>query len=233
MLKQNLYTYITKFAAWLKRNRRIQPGTTPVKINVGSSLAVYRDWLNIDVGFNIFLAKFPVSILKYYYRKSGAKSWWTEEEFIGKLKNHTFYHHRIEYGLPFDDGAVDFVYSSHTFEHLFKKDAIFFLNESMRVLKPGGILRLCIPDLKYALKLYYNGKKEESMELFFPNSKSDYTSRHLYMYDFEMLSELLDKAGFVEIKECGYQKGETPDIEFLDVRPEATLFVEAKKPEKQ
>ena len=49
--------------------------------------------------------------------------------------------------LPFDDGSVDAVYSSHFFEHIYYSDAGAILKECHRVLRPGGVLRLAaLPD---------------------------------------------------------------------------------------
>jgi len=37
--------------------------------------------------------------------------------------------------FPFQDGSVDFIRSSHTFEHLDRKQIIWAINECFRVLK--------------------------------------------------------------------------------------------------
>ncbi|MEC7626757.1 MAG: methyltransferase domain-containing protein [Verrucomicrobiota bacterium] len=50
--------------------------------------------------------------------------------------------------LPFDDHSFDVLYSSHFLEHLGDPEARSFLRECMRVLKPGGILRLVVPNLE-------------------------------------------------------------------------------------
>ncbi len=50
--------------------------------------------------------------------------------------------------LPFQDGIVDAVYSSHLIEHLPATIARYFVQESFRVLRPGGVLRLVTPDLE-------------------------------------------------------------------------------------
>jgi hypothetical protein len=49
------------------------------------------------------------------------------------------------------------------------------------------------------------------------------------MYDFDMLSKLLEKTGFTRIVRCSYKQGKTPDLDVLDNRPEETLYVEASK----
>ena len=229
MIKKFLYTSLTKLIAWLKRNRVVKPMIQPVKINLGSGLQVYGDWLNIDANFNILISKFPKFILKFFYKSTGAKNWFSEEEFISKLRNHSFIHHRLEYGIPFKNDSVDYIYSSHILEHLYKDKALKLLKESYRVLKSGGLIRIVIPDLEYALSLFYSGKKEEGLEFFFPKSSDDYLSRHQYMYDFDMLKDMLEFIGFCDVKRCVYQQGETPDVEKLDCRPGVSLHVEAKK----
>ena len=51
-------------------------------------------------------------------------------------------------GLPFADQSQDVVYHSHVLEHLPRDHAVDFLRECRRVLKPGGILRVAVPDLE-------------------------------------------------------------------------------------
>jgi predicted SAM-dependent methyltransferase len=55
-------------------------------------------------------------------------------------------------GLPFNDASVGYIYTSHMLEHLHKDDAIFVLKECYRVLKPKGVLRVLVPDLKIYVK---------------------------------------------------------------------------------
>jgi len=47
------------------------------------------------------------------------------------------------------------------------------------------------------------------------------------MYDFELIKEALEQAGFSNVTRCEYQQGKTPDIKVLDVYPDVSLFVEA------
>ena len=48
--------------------------------------------------------------------------------------------------LAFDDNEFDFIFSEHFFEHLWLPDAIALLRECRRILKPGGVIRTCVPD---------------------------------------------------------------------------------------
>lgn len=63
--------------------------------------------------------------------------------------------HDLSKGIPFADGSVDAVYHSHTLEHIDrdfddpKRDAaLSFIKDCYRVLKPGGILRVVVPDFE-------------------------------------------------------------------------------------
>ncbi len=57
-------------------------------------------------------------------------------------------------GFPFDDASFDAVYSSHVLEHFTKEQGAFLLGESFRVLKPGGIVRIVVPDLESTCREY-------------------------------------------------------------------------------
>ncbi|MFT6354025.1 MAG: ubiquinone/menaquinone biosynthesis C-methylase UbiE [Cryomorphaceae bacterium] len=56
--------------------------------------------------------------------------------------------HNLKKGIPFENNSIDVVYHSHVFEHIPKQQAEKFQNEVIRVLKPGGIQRIVIPDME-------------------------------------------------------------------------------------
>jgi predicted SAM-dependent methyltransferase len=62
--------------------------------------------------------------------------------------------HDLKKGIPFGDNEFDMVYHSHVLEHIPKNEAQNFLKECVRVLKPGGILRIVIPDLEQITRKY-------------------------------------------------------------------------------
>ena len=216
----------------IKANRKIDVphGFSSVRLNLGCGLAVTKGWINIDGSLNSLVAAMPSMFHVLMYRLTGAKQYYSEAEYCRLLRDHVFIHHDLSNGIPLKEGIADYVYSSHFFEHLYREDANHLLNECYRVLKKGGVLRISVPDLEYALGLYSLGEKEKMLQNYFfvEDSESNY-ARHKYMYDFDMISSLLVKTGFCDVQRCQFQKGTVPDINILDNRPDESLFVEAIK----
>jgi predicted SAM-dependent methyltransferase len=57
-------------------------------------------------------------------------------------------------GFPFPDNYFDAVYSSHVIEHFDQDHGLFLVKESYRVLRPGGIIRIVVPDLESSCREY-------------------------------------------------------------------------------
>ena len=55
--------------------------------------------------------------------------------------------------LPFDDGALDVVFSEHFLEHIDLPTARHFIKESYRVLRREGVWRVSCPDLYVIARL--------------------------------------------------------------------------------
>lgn len=73
---------------------------------------------------------------------------------------HTEYiKHDLTSGLPASilEGSVDLIYSSHFLEHLTNKQAHNLLQECYRVMSPGGLIKLCLPDITACIKEWING----------------------------------------------------------------------------
>jgi SAM-dependent methyltransferase len=62
--------------------------------------------------------------------------------------------HDIARGIPFADSSVDMVYHSHVLEHLDRGVASQFIRECARVLKPGGLIRIVVPDFERYCRNY-------------------------------------------------------------------------------
>ena len=62
--------------------------------------------------------------------------------------------HDVTKGLPYADNSFDAIYHSHVLEHLGPEQGRGCLAECFRVLKPGGVLRVVVPDLEQIAQLY-------------------------------------------------------------------------------
>jgi predicted SAM-dependent methyltransferase len=60
----------------------------------------------------------------------------------------------VRRGIPFPENSFEVVYHSHVLEHMEKSDARKFIAECVRVLKPGGVLRVAVPDLERIVRDY-------------------------------------------------------------------------------
>ncbi|HUK56206.1 MAG TPA: methyltransferase domain-containing protein [Nitrospiria bacterium] len=217
------------FIAWARKRRRVSAGDTPVKVNLGSGLTVAPGWINVDASLNALVSGFPSFVLNRLYDWSDNRQWYSRSEYISILKSHRFVHHRLEYGVPFEDETVDVIYSSHVLEHMFREEAERLLRDAFRALRRDGLIRIAVPDVEHAFRLFQQGAKEQALEFFFNRSRAGYWNHHHYMYDFDLLKMLLEKAGFAQIERMTFREGNVPDIDILDNRPDETLFVEARK----
>jgi len=223
----------TKIICFLKKGQKkaIPDKGTLIKVNLGSAMGVAPGWVNVDGSLNAFFSKWPLLIQYLLYKVTGSKNYYSFEKYHDILKKNWFIHHNLEYGIPLFNSCADYIYSSHFLEHLTKEKGHHLLQESFRVLKQGGKIRIAVPDLEFALNLFEKGQKQKMLDdYFFVEKDGSYFAQHKYMYDFEMLKNILEEVGFRDVTRCSFQKGHVPDIEILDNRPDETLFVEADKP---
>ena len=147
--------------------------------------------------------------------------------------------------LPFTEGSVATIYSEHFFEHLeYPSEIVHLLRESLRVLEPGGVFSVGVPDAEEALVQYAQGKlpallqtwsQDKSLRWFPPwvwatpmhyiNFFFRQGQEHKYAYDFETLARVLTEAGFADVKKRDFR----PDMD-SEHRRDGTLYVDAFKP---
>lgn len=68
--------------------------------------------------------------------------------------------------LPFDDETFDACMCSHVIEHFDAPTAVFVMRECRRVLKPGGVLLVSVPDASYFRRVYSEDTPENAVRLF-------------------------------------------------------------------
>jgi hypothetical protein len=146
----------------------------------------------------------------------------------------------VNWGLPFPDESVAFVYAAHLLEHLrFRDQAPLFVREVHRVLETGGTVRFVVPDVGRLLDAYIRKDKDFfcSRNEFYPLSKGflvdgvatlDYlllfcgadsqllNYNHKFGYDSVTLRKLLLDAGFTVATESSYQGSSSPELRVDD-----------------
>src|SRR5688500_5234468 len=61
--------------------------------------------------------------------------------------------HDLSRNIPLPNESCAVVYHSAVLEHMRRSDALRFLKECWRILSPGGILRVAVPDLEKLCRL--------------------------------------------------------------------------------
>ena len=140
--------------------------------------------------------------------------------------------------LPFPNDSATIVYSEHFLEHLSFEEGKRLLREALRVLVPGGVISMGVPNAANICQMYMSGDREEwervrklyhpewcstpmhSVNFFFRQD-----GEHKYAYDFETLAGALKDCGFVDIRQRDWDA-----MLDLESRREGTLYVDAKKP---
>jgi predicted SAM-dependent methyltransferase len=119
--------------------------------------------------------------------------------------------------LPFSDASFALVYSEHFVEHLeYPTEAQQFFAESFRVLEPGGVFSVGVPDIEWPIEAYANDPKFngwfEYVRTAYPESDFlktraelvNYSFRqgteHKFAWDFETMKHALQRVGFTNVK---------------------------------
>lgn len=141
--------------------------------------------------------------------------------------------------LPIQNSTVDFIFNEHFFEHLTVEEGQRVLRDFLRVLKPGGVLRIAMPDLKVAMDRYFNVNWQD--DPVFKKFGILYKTRaeminssfrawgHKWLYDAEELERRLKEAGMSNIKQCKLRESDYAELSNLEVRDESTLIMEVQK----
>jgi len=139
--------------------------------------------------------------------------------------------------LPFDSGSVAAIFHEHLLEHLPFQAGDAFMQECFRVLAPGGILRVGVPDAGKLIRSYAGDR--EYLERLHPDRPTAlvavqelfYWHRHCAMFDTDTLGLFFRASGFPDPRERDFgdsDLGQAPDTER---RRAQTLYMEARKPD--
>lgn len=206
-------------------------------LNVGAGDCRLPDpWINIDDLHNHFPEGNPerdyliarLNLEPNYINMNIADPWWPNR-------------HPDENRDRFDGCTVN-----HVLEHFDVPGALHILREVHKCLKPGGVLRVTVPDATYFRKVHPEDRRENWSRLFEDvNDVSDNTtflqialffSQHLQCYAEDTLWCQLVMAGFrpdaiwrVEPKETKSGNPAARELTVMDTRPKFSLHFECVK----
>lgn len=116
--------------------------------------------------------------------------------------------------LPFlQDDSIELIYTCHVLEHFKRRDVVRVLSEWRRVLKPGGTLRVSVPDFAQLCEVYrrYADLGMVIGPLF---GRQDYLyNMHYNVFDFASLSKVLGEAGFSAPRKYDWRETEHAGID--------------------
>lgn len=139
-------------------------------LNLGCGTRTHDEWNNLDFS--------PYARLAHWPRLSAAAAR------VGLISEQRYtllrgidpdiIHWDLRRGIPFPDGSFDLVYHSHLLEHLDRDAGAAFLGECLRATRPGGVIRIVVPDLRYLAERYL----ETLAELDHNGTGGDALARH-------------------------------------------------------
>jgi len=146
--------------------------------------------------------------------------------------------------FPLPDASFDLVYSEHMIEHLTYAAGQRCLRESLRVLRPGGTIRVATPSLERLAALYGHDEVdpryvEWAVETLDPELDAPLPGvvinnffrswGHRFVYDPDTLRQALETAGFVAVQEVPLGELERHLAETPEFRALETFVLEAKR----
>ncbi|QXP94870.1 class I SAM-dependent methyltransferase [Methylococcus capsulatus] len=177
-------------------------------IQYGCGLSCPDGWLNYDISPRLWIERQPV--IGHLLRYSGM-SLFPKDVLYGDIAK----------GLPHPPGSAAGIYCSHVLEHLDRKSVEMALANTFRLLAPGGIFRLIVPDMLWRARRFVaeaDSGRADAADRFMRSSflgqesplrtlaqrlRAVYgNTAHRWMYDYGLMASLLKDAGFVGIRRC-------------------------------
>ncbi len=209
----------------------IRPQSNSVKsgicLHIGCGLNVVEGWENIDASPSLKIAKIPLIGRNILSINRGPQ--WSKNVNYGDIVR----------GLKHKDNTCQLIFAAHVLEHLSLTDFQTALTNIYEYLKPEGIFRFIVPDLKQYIDSYiqeYNNSSlspmaaqqfmEESLVGCGASRKNIYlrlrealsNSRHQWMWDEPSLLHALSQKGFKQVRRCEY--GDWLDTRFSGIEKE-------------
>lgn len=144
--------------------------------------------------------------------------------------------------LPWAQSSVDGIYSEHFFEHITQAQGIALLHEARRLLKPGGVIRIAMPDLEAMVKEYNNHEINPEWGRLGVDWAANRCERlnmamrwwgRQWIYDQEELVRLAKKIGLSFKGRYQYGESDVPMFKNKEHRASSDLIIEFEKPNRR
>lgn len=154
----------------------------------------------------------------------------------------------------YEPGTIDGIYTCHSIEHLdYPTGVVRFFEQCFKVLQPGGILRILVPDLMKGIGAYLDANEArikgikgcESFGIYSPDDGTWYHKQdslaerfhffmtgwqHRMVFDYYLLDLLARDAGFNGALKSVFGKSLVPEFTGLDRFESESVCVECAKP---
>jgi SAM-dependent methyltransferase len=127
------------------------------------------------------------------------------------------------YLKKYETDTVDLIYASHFIEYFNREEITYLLRNWYDTMKPGGLLRLAVPDFNQMVKLYiFDNMDIYPIEKFLGplygkmETNSCYGPTYCYhktAYDFPSLKNLLESHGFKNVRRYYWRDTEHAHID--------------------
>lgn len=211
-----------------------------LRVNVGCGATPTPGWLNFDNSWTIRGVRNP--ILRPIFAATGLLR--GKDQYVAAIQEHDIRWADASRALPLASATADVIYTSHMLEHMTRDETRRFYAEALRVLAPGGILRVAVPDIDYHVGEYARHRDPDAFigGLYMATEPPrDFVAKlryavvgerhHLWMYNGQSMAAALLKAGFATAKVLPAGETTINDPGALDLAERApeSVFVEATK----
>lgn len=151
-------------------------------------------------------------------------------------------HHCMDFNkrFPFPDKSFEGIFCEHVFEHFDLEHGLAVFQQCIRVLRPGGCIRIIVPDGEKVMQTYFDDpsdlvkrrQSETGCAMEAVNSYFRQRYEHQCLYDWPLMEHQLRKAGFDPVMRTSYNQAQiSREIMLDDQKYEwESLYVEASKP---
>jgi predicted SAM-dependent methyltransferase len=119
---------------------------------------------------------------------------------------------------PWPWDGLDYVYGEHLLEHLGPEEAVRFLSEAIRHLRPGGRIRLSTPGLEFVWTTHFSvgSPDDTTVTDTYRANRAFHGWGHRFLYSKPYLEKVLYATGYTEVAFFSYGESDHPDLRGLE-----------------